>query len=347
MHHRLGASALALVLALAVPAAARPPAESTSAATEGITYIAGQQLSDGGFFTPGQGVAHSGGLADTMVALLSDTGATADTVDLALSNLSARAWATTTRAAHAGRIVMAAAAAGADPRSLGGHDYVAALQSFYSPAGYWESQLYSNALAALGVLAAGERLPAQAVLWITLNQCSDGGFSWMTACLGASDVDTTALLVNVLIKAGVSRDALVLTRARDYLVSAQNAEGGFGSRPAAITNANSTGLVLSAIAALGELPTAAPWQRANGDNPLQRILTLQTPSGGFLWTADSPGGIDNYATVQAVPGVAGQAYPIDPVRPARCAATPGQRRGAPCPRRARPESQPRGAGTAS
>lgn len=325
----LGAAAPGLADRAGAPASASP-----TSASQAIAYIVGQQVPDGGFFGPNQGVGYSGGLADTMVAVLADQGASADAVDRALENLTANGWAAATkRAAYAARVVMAAKAAGADPRQLGGHDYVAQLESFYSPLGYWESQGYANALAALGWLAAGERLPAQALTWLRLNQCPDGGFGWgTTTCLAvsASDVDTTALVVNVLIAAGLPSDDAMVTKARQYLVVAENAQGGFGGAPGAATNANSTGLVLSAIAALGEQPRNAPWARSAGRDPLTQILTLQTASGGFLWTATSSGGINNYATVQAVPGVAGQAYPIKPVRPGDdCKRRPGQHRGHP------------------
>lgn len=79
-----------------------------------------------------------------------------------------------------------------------------------------------------------------------------------------------------------------------------------------MTNSNSTGLVLSTIAALGETPGEAPWDLGGGRDPLTQILSLQAPEGGFYWTAGNAGGINNYATVQATPGVAGRAYPLVP-----------------------------------
>lgn len=313
---RLIVACLALALLPAPTASAARPA-APSPATLGIEYVVGQQVADGGFFRQAQHVTASGGLADTLVAVLSDAGASPGSVDRAVARLVADGPAVTSRAAYAGRAVMALAAAGLDPRDAGGYDYVARLASFWNPAGYWESQMYANALAALGVVAAGEPVPAQAILWVRTNQCADGGFGWFTVCLNGSDVDTTALVLNVLVAAGVPRTDAAVTRARDYLVAARNDDGGFGGKPRTFTNANSTGLVLSAIAALGERPTAAPWN-AGGSDPLTAVLRLQTESGGFLWRAGDAGGIDNYATVQAVPGVAGQAYPIDPVRPDRC-----------------------------
>lgn len=301
------------------PASGAPPLGSRiaepgdgSAASHAIEYVASTQALDGGFFGIGQSAESSGGLADTLVALAVDEGLDDDALDAALSRLEALAPGATSRPAYTARIVMAAVASGLDPRSFGGVDYVARLDGARHPAGYWEAQNYANALAALGWIAAGHDLDLESVLWTTANQCADGGWGFMTACLSRSDVDTTALTLSALVAGGVDTSDPSVLRARQFLIDAQNADGGFGDRPDAETNANSTGLALSAIAALGEVPTDAPWNLGAGRDPLSELLTLQTADGGFLWKASSPSMIDNYATVQALPGVAGVAYPVPP-----------------------------------
>lgn len=134
-------------------------------------------------------------------------------------------------------------------------------------------------------------------------------------------MDTTALVVNVLAGAGLPNDDLTLARARGFLVAAQNEDGGFGYVRDEETNANSTGLALSAIAALGEEPTGAPWKLGDGPDPLTQILALQAPEGGFYWRRAPRVGSNNYATVQAIPGVAGRSYPVlSP--PRRCPGRP-------------------------
>lgn len=225
---------------------------------------------------------------------------------------------------------MAIVAMGGDPRSFGGIDYSARLAASRSVAGWWETQNYANALAALGWTALGNDLAMESAAWIRGQQCADGGWGFMTACLSAADVDTTALTINALIAGGIDRDDAAVQRARQFLLRAQNAKGGFGDRPGAETNANSTGLSLSAIAALGEQPQDTSWNRGESQNPHAQLLSLQTADGGFLWKASRPSMIDNYATVQATPGVAGKPYPIRPITERACERRPGRRVGQ-CP----------------
>lgn len=315
-------TAAALLILLVGTAAAPPNPASTpsSAFTAATGWIADQQVEDGGFFRQGQGAAYSGGLAETLAVLGADAGTSPDVLQAALDRLAELGPDAATRPAYTGRIVMAVVAAGHDPSRFGGHDYVADLKP--TPAGYWEPQNYANALAALGWLAAGNRLSDASVAWIRANQCASGGFGWQALCLGVADVDTTALTLSVLLAHGLPTSDPAVVRARTFLLAAQNDQGGFGLAPGEVTNANSTGLVLSAIAALGEEPGAAPWSRGAGQDPLSELLELQTPEGGFLWRAGNAGGISSYATVQAAPGVAGLAYPLQPGRE-ECEGLPG------------------------
>jgi hypothetical protein len=70
-------------------------------------------------------------------------------------------------------------------------------------------------------------------------------------------------------------------------------------------------LALSAIDALGEDATRSPWQRPNGNDPVDALLDLQHSSGGFTFVA---GGKPNgFSTRQAVVGMASIAYPIPPM----------------------------------
>ncbi|HEX9891349.1 MAG TPA: prenyltransferase/squalene oxidase repeat-containing protein, partial [Actinomycetota bacterium] len=242
-------AALACLVVVSGTAQAKP---AVTPASKAIRYVAQTQAPDGTFFGGGQSVAYSGGLADTLVSLSADTGLRRGRLGPALAQLQVKGPEEMTRAAYAARAVMALVAVGRNPRSFGGYDYVAKLDS-YSGAGAWEGQMYANAIAALGALAAHGSIPDEAVLWFRATQCPDGGWGWFSPCV-AADVDTTALVVNVLAGAGLPSSDLTLARARDYLIAAQNEAGGFGAAKDQETNANSTGLALSAIAALGEHP---------------------------------------------------------------------------------------------
>jgi hypothetical protein len=298
---------LAAMLVCAAPAtwgsAGASPPTGADAAHRGATYLVSRQETSGAFFGPD---LVADGVAEAVASLIAG-GVSGAPINKALGYLAAhgpeRAQA---RAAYAGRIVMGLAAAGQNPRSFGGFDYVAELQSHYTPGGAYETKVYADALAVLGVLAAGDRPPPQALEYLRLNECPGGGFGHDAGCTSTADVDTTSLVVNVLAAAGIGASDPVRARARAFLIGAQNDDGGFGLYRGSTTNGNSTGLALSAIASMGESPGG--WT-AHGTDPLSALLHLQLSSGGFRYVA-SQSRPNDYATVQAIPGAAGLAYPV-------------------------------------
>lgn len=306
MTPRVRRIAAASLIAAAIVARVTPLDAFSNAAREGARYIASQQTPTGSFFAANY---PADGVADAIVALVA--GGAREPIPDALAYLRRNGPARADeRAAYAGRIVMGLVAAGRDPRAFGGVDYVAKITSRYDPvSGRYDNGIYAGALAMLGVLAAGEQLPDQALTFLRANQCTDGGFGHEQACTGGADVDSTAIVLSVLVATGIGPDDATRARARTWLRGAQNDDGGFPASPTVDphpTNANSTGLALSAIAALGEDPAA--WGRGTA-TPLTALRALQRPSGGFTYAADSPQE-DPFATVQAVPGAAGLAYPI-------------------------------------
>lgn len=292
-------------------------AESTDPADGAARWLAGRQRATGDLPT------YTGsGVGEIIVALLSG-GVTGEPVDKAVAYIARNGEEAARSPAHAGRIVMGLVAAGEDPRSFG-RDYVAAIERGYSEAtGSYEENVYANALAALGWIAAGDNLPGRAVTYIRAQQCATGGFAWRAGCAGLPDVDTTAATLSALLASGLPASDTTISRARSFLLDVQNDDGGFGLEEGDPTNANSTGLALSAVAGLDEDPERAPWLRSGGGDPVSALLALQHPGGGFrhLATSAEPG---DYATVQALPGLAGVASPMPPVdREATAPATSG------------------------
>lgn len=302
-------SLAALAATLALAGAAAGASTASEAALRGAQYIAARQAPNGAFFRA-DAPAHE--VAEALGSVVAG-GLSGRPVANALTYIAANGPGAIRQGAHAGRMVMGLVAAGQNPRDFHGHDYVARLERFYDPASgvYDRKNLYSNALALLGVIAGGEAIPERALTYLRDNQCPQGGFSWAAGCADplGPDLDTTALVICALAGAGLPPSDLSLSRARTFLVAAQNPSGGFGQYTGWSTNANSTGLVLSALAALGESARASPWDRGEGKDPLSALLALQDASGGFRWRADDERPND-YATVQAVPGAAGRAYPL-------------------------------------
>lgn len=291
-----------LLVALSVAAAAPAPPAAADAASDAARWLVSRQRPSGDL--PSYG---GSGVGEIVLALLAG-GETGEPVDRALSFIRARGPEVAKSPAHASRVVMALVAAGGDPRSP--VDYVARIEDGYDEAtGAWEENVYADALAALGVLAAGQNLPGRAVTYLRAQQCPMGGFAWRAACVGPPDVDTTAMVMSALLASGLPPSDTTVSRARSYLDGVQNEDGGFGLEEGNPTNANSTGLALSAIAALGEEPESGAWRTPAGADPLAALRRLQHGSGGFRYVADAAEPQD-YATVQALPGVRGIAYPM-------------------------------------
>jgi hypothetical protein len=198
---------------------------------------------------------------------------------------------------------------------------------------------YRQSLALLALAAVGQT-DADAVAWLKNEQCPDGG--WMgnnpdqdAASCPAFDFNTfvgedsngTALAAQALKALGVTPDFDPL----EFLADAQNQDGGFGFVPGFDSDANSTALAIQALIALGE--DLGDWSAPDG-TPYEFLLSLQLgnpPAGTAGAFAFQPKGTANaYATVQAVPALAGKPYPIGPAElsdelplyPAAVVATP-------------------------
>jgi hypothetical protein len=201
---------------------------------------------------------------------------------------------------------------------------------------------YRQALALLALAAVGQN-DADAVAWLKAEQCADGG--WMgnrpdqAAACPAFDFNTfvgedsngTALATQALA-------ALHETPAHDpldFLADAQNDDGGFGFVPGFDSDTNSTALAVQALLAAGE--DLADWTAPKG-TPYAFLLAMQlgnppaATAGAFAFQPGSGGKLvaNAYATVQAVPALAGKPFPLAPAElsnalpllPAAPAATP-------------------------
>lgn len=258
-------------------------------------YLAGRQLASGAFGTPDQ---PADATAETLASALA-AGVSREVSERALRYVRVHGpERARTRAGVAGRLVLGLLTAGVDPRTFGGFDYLAAIDARYDAVtGKYDDGLYADALAALAVVAMRGELPDRAVAYLRINRCPDGGFAH-DSCAQASDVDTTAMVLMVLLR-GAPRDEAT-TKARLYLAEARNADLGWGQRARDdATNANSTALAISALSAAGEEPSLAA------------LLALQRHDGGVRFSAVASDAND-YATVQAIPALLRQSYPLRP-----------------------------------
>jgi squalene cyclase len=170
----------------------------------------------------------------------------------------------------------------------------------------------SHLLSVLALASAQRPISQAAVDHITTSQQDNGSWAWDGSAETAGDTNTTGFAVQALVAAGESGDSSSVRSALDYLLGIQNEDGGWPyqnpSDYGTDTDANSTAVVIQALIAAGQDPTGSDWTRVEGNTPVSALEALQNASGAFAWQAALPD--DNLlATVQALPALAGKAFP--------------------------------------
>lgn len=309
MRRFIAAFAVAILLmSTLTPVVAAAPAEAVPPA---LDWLRQQQQPDGGF----------AGLGDT-----SDPGTSVDAalafaaagVDPALVTAGgpsvlaylaeqADSYATTT--AGAAKLILAAVAAGVDPRDFGGVDLIERLLDHLdADTGLFDSQIYMHAYGVLALAASGETIPASAIEAIHAAQGPDGGWAFTgDRTPGASDSNTTSVVIQALVAAG-KRASTEVDRGIGYLRAAQTNDGSFvyqvGFESPAVGDANSTALAIQALIAAVQKPASTSW----GNAPAA-LQGFQNPSGAFRYRDDWPD--DNLlATAQAIPALLQKPLPI-------------------------------------
>ncbi len=117
-----------------------------------------------------------------------------------------------------------------------------------STAGEYGGDIYSDALAILGLRAAGQAVGADAVTFLKSQQKADGGWSADNADAFGTDSNTTALVIQALISSGVPTTDSSIANAFGYLQSSFG-QGGFGNSPGSGPDPNSDELAIQAIRA--------------------------------------------------------------------------------------------------
>jgi hypothetical protein len=288
---------------LAATASAATPA--TSQANAALRYLYGQVGSDGS-------VAGSLGATEDTVISVADNGYDPATLKgssgtTAYGYLSGHA-STITTAGGAAKYVLAWVAAGKPaaidasawltklnaPASGGG--FLQANGAFHnSNAGIETANAYSQSLSVLADVAAGHSLPVHATGWLRCAQRPDGGFGFVISDAAAtppsfcgdtsSDTNDTGIIMQALGQAGVNT---ATSSAKSFLHSAQQADGGFGFGTMGGSDPDSDAVVIQALVAIGEDPTAAAWTIA-GRNPVTNMESFADPhgSGGYVFPGNT------------------------------------------------------------
>ncbi|MGW6736338.1 prenyltransferase/squalene oxidase repeat-containing protein [Streptomyces sp. NPDC055013] len=160
-----------------------------------------------------------------------------------------------------------------------------------------------------------------AVDWLLGQQCANGAFAPYRADTSADcdaktliDTNNTAAAVQALAALG-GHDA-VADKAVSWLKSVQNKDGGWGYTAGGATDANSTSVVVGALAAAGEKPAEVV---KGGKSPYDALLELALPckgadAGAFAFQPDKKGDLaaNADATAAGVTGALGKGFVVSP-----------------------------------
>jgi len=303
--------AMVAMMFFANPAAAQnatpvAPDQVTSAAN----WLLTQQGADGGF-VGFSGATEAGITVDAVLALAAANEAGADVnlqpaLDYLYSGDVALVYAQT-GAGQAAKLVLAVVAAGGDPRDVNGVDPLSlATADIDGATGHYGTGVFDHALVMLAIAAAGDEVPDEAISRLVNSQLKDGSWSFDgEESPGSGDTNSTAISIMALAAAGKG-DGRDVQQGIDYLKTTLLPDGSFPYQPAdgAAGDANSTGIVVQALVAAGQDPASPDWNNVAG-----RLLEFQNESGAFRYMVDMPD--DNlFATVQAIPAIAGVPFPI-------------------------------------
>lgn len=303
----------------------------TASARRAADYVASQVGPDGTVVSSYDG-APSVGLSYRAALALAEAGHGYDAFRRALTLAAVKVDAYTltssggVRAGAAGLASVVAVAGASPATSFGGRDLVARILSTQATSGELVDAGYSGALnhsiGLLGIGAAGLRTSdprvAAATAWLQGQQCGDGGWQnneravtggAMAPCTaGSEDVQTSGYAVQALLSLGVqpTGDAFAFFRA------AQNASGGWGYSPGDESSGDGTGIVASALSALG-VDVEGSAAAKGGNTPAAVLRQLQKPvgtsnAGAYPYQAASDGDAV-YSTSDGIAGELGATLP--------------------------------------
>ncbi|MFE9094205.1 prenyltransferase/squalene oxidase repeat-containing protein [Streptomyces sp. NPDC007264] len=145
--------------------------------------------------------------------------------------------------------------------------------------------VWRQSLALLAQHTTGVRPAARAVDWLAGQQCANGAFAAFRANPGTPcdaklmvDTNSTAAAVQALTALG-GHDAAT-GKAVAWLKSVQNKDGGWGYTPGGASDANSTSVVIGALAAAGANPAQVHADGGDGTTPQQLLASWSVPCGG-------------------------------------------------------------------
>ncbi|MFE4329391.1 hypothetical protein ACFRQM_08000 [Streptomyces sp. NPDC056831] len=180
--------------------------------------------------------------------------------------------------------------------------------------------VWRQSLAFLAQRVEGVTPATKSVDWLIAQQCGNGAYAAYRPdvsqpCTGKTMLDTnaTAAAVQAFVEVGGHRDTV--NNSVRWLKSVQNEDGGWGYTAGGASDANSTSLVIGALARQGQ--RIADITTPGGKTPYDALLGLAIPCGGkdggaFAYQPDKAGKLaaNADATAAAVLGTMGKALAV-------------------------------------
>ncbi len=274
------------------------------AINDGLTYLRTQQQ------TNGQIQGFSG---ITEWATMAFKGAGIDPTAVKTGNsslidyLATNQPATSSSATDWERAILAITAAGENPYNFNGTNYLTKLETYHNNSQLGlTTQINDDTFGLLALVSAGQNASQttkqDSLHFILSNQQADGGFSWSTN--QPSDIDDTAAALQAIIaakNAGITVTSTAITNAQNYLLAAQNPDGGFPYTKGDPSNASSTAWTDMALHALGGDSTQDTKAKTY-------LLNNQEENGSFKWQPTATG--EAFTTSYALIALAGKNWPL-------------------------------------
>ena len=274
MKRLMSAAILAISLLLAANLTAAAQVSYSGNAQHALQWLqCTQQQPNGQIGSGGNPIARSAEVALGLAA----AGQTASAMHVGAVSLGAYlTTAASTDVGTNGELLLARASqADAGPAATVAAQLQASKSTTGATSGEYGGDIFSDALAILGLRADGQAVGADAVTFLKSQQKSDGGWSYDNADAYGTDSNTTALVIQALLSSGVPASNSSIAGGFTYLQIVFG-QGGFGNTPGAGPDANSDELAIQAILAAGRQSDAA-WSsmldQALGNLAAQQVAT--------------------------------------------------------------------------
>jgi len=289
---------LALVLALAVPAAA----VAATPAQRAERYLLNAQNRDGGFGTaPGSSSStlYSGWAGLALGSANRNPHDVKRRKGRSLARYVIRGSGSLDDIGEIERTALLAKVAGMNPRSVGGRDLIDEIVGRRRTNGSISNFVSYTAFGVLALRAHGISAGSSTVRWLVQSQNRDGGFG--VARSSASDADMTGAALQALAVVGRGRSPAA-RRAAEWLVDNQNGDGGFGQFKGRSSNSQSTAYAIQGLLAVGSGGGAV--SRA------QNYLAARQRGDGSIAYSSSSTQTPVWVTAQALMALEGEALPV-------------------------------------